>query len=174
MRLRLLMVPVLFALLGTGCASIPDDGTVRSAPAEQEEPVLSVFDPPGPKPGASAQEVVEGFITAMKAQPISSKTARAFLTEKAGDSWEPERETIVFSDKTISNSGQQVELRLDPYATLSSRGTFSPTDGKDQVFDLKLVKENGQWRIANPPAAYLIDETRFEERYQALSLYYIA
>ncbi|MDN5852210.1 MAG: LpqB family beta-propeller domain-containing protein [Actinomycetia bacterium] len=174
MRIRLLAVAVLSSVLAAGCASIPDDGAVRSAPAEQEEPVVSVFDPPGPTPGASAQEVVEGFITAMKAQPISSKTARDFLTEKAGDSWEPERQTIVFSDKIITTSGQRVELRLDSYASLGRRGEFTPLHGDDREFDLKLTKEHGQWRITNPPAAYLIDETRFQEHYQAVSLYYIA
>ncbi len=172
-RFRLLVPAVLAAILAAGCASIPSDGSIRSAPAEPEEPVPSVFDPPGPKPGASSQEIVEGFLAAMKAQPISTKTARDFLTEKAGDTWDPEKETIVFSDKVITASGQKVTLRLDSYATLGPRGAFTPTHGDDRSFDLKLVKEHGQWRISNPPLAYLIDETRFQDHYQAISLYYM-
>ena len=175
MRLRLLAIVACAVMLAAGCASIPDDGAIHSAPAEPEEPVPSVFDPPGPKPGASTEEVVEGFITAMKAQPISSEAARAFLTEKAGDRWNPERQTVVFTEK-VNNpvADNRVELVLDTYATLGQRGAFSPAHGDDRTVDLELTKEKGQWRIANPPDAYLIDDSQFEEHYQAMSLYFIA
>ena len=175
MRIRLTAVALVVAIVGAGCASIPNEGAVHNAPAEPEEPVPSVFDPPGPKPGASPEEIVEGFITAMKAQPITSDAAREFLTDGAIDQWEPKKQTVVFSDKVITSADNaKVELVLDTYATLGRRGAFTPTHGDDRAVDLELKKENGQWRISNPPDAYLIDETQFEEHYQAISLYFVA
>lgn len=173
-RIRMGVMAALVALLAAGCASIPSDGTIHSVPAEPAEPVPSVFEPPGPKPGARVEEIVEGFITAMKAQPISSEAARRFLTEQAANRWSPDRQTVVFSDKRIKTVDGRVELKLDTYATLGRRGAFTPTHGDDQTFRLELTKEEGQWRITNPPDAYLIDESQFQEHYQAMSLYFIA
>lgn len=175
MRIRLTALAVLVAMMTAGCASIPNDGAIHSAPAESEEPAPSVFEPPGPKPGVSSEEIVEGFITAMRAQPISSEIARKFLTEKAADQWEPDQQTVVFSDKVVTTTAvDRVDLVLDTYATLGRRGAFTPTHGDDRTLGLELTKERGQWRITNPPDAYLIDESNFQEHYQAVSLYFIA
>ncbi|UYM04046.1 LpqB family beta-propeller domain-containing protein [Solicola gregarius] len=175
MARRVLMATVAAAALAVaGCASIPDTGTVHTADSTTDKAVDSLYTPPGPQPGASPEELIGQFLDAMRAKPVTSEVAREFLTEKAADSWDPDQETIVYNSETQQEmSGDRVELVLDTYASLGRRGGFTPTFGDDRALDLKFEKEDGQWRIADPPDAYLLDESQFEGNYLPLSLYFI-
>ena len=73
------------ALLG-GCASIPTDGPVRRVAASGEPSASSqyVINASGPVSGASAEEIVRGFIAAGADVRESYATARKYLTAAAG------------------------------------------------------------------------------------------
>ncbi|UPK76165.1 LpqB family beta-propeller domain-containing protein [Nocardioidaceae bacterium SCSIO 66511] len=178
MRTRPSAVAVLLAVAAlamTGCASIPDHGVVHTADSTTDKQVDAEFTPAGPQPGARPAELVDQFLIAMKAQPVTSEIARKFLTDKAASEWDPNRETVVYDSETQrSKSGDRIELVLDTYATLGQRGAFEPAFGTDRTIDLKFKKEHGQWRISNPPNSYLLTQSQFETNYLPISLYFVA
>ena len=54
--------------------------------------------PAGPAPGASREEIVQGFLAAMEAFPVSTEVAATFLTESAQQRWRPQLRTVVYDD----------------------------------------------------------------------------
>ena len=79
---------------------MPTDGPVRepqvSVPTD-DVPGIS-FDPRPPRAGESPVDIVEDFLEAMKATPISLTVARQFLSEEAADAWEPEEQVITYGE----------------------------------------------------------------------------
>jgi hypothetical protein len=67
-----------------------------------------------------------------------------------------------------------VVLRLRDVVELDSRGTWrgDPTRGHGRSYRLRLVKEDGQWRIANPPDRLFIPRPHFDTRYEQYFLYF--
>ena len=81
MRVVRTLATVAACALLAGCVSMPTDGPVvePQVPAESEDAPGYSYDPPPPRPGGSATEIVDGFLEAMKATPISTTVARQFL-----------------------------------------------------------------------------------------------
>jgi len=167
----------LVLLLGVGgCVSLPTSGPVQAGPAQQQvgdEGALE-FTPGGPKKGASPVDIVENFLVAMTATPLNTSVARLYLTDDSSRSWVPEKRTIVFGSREITSEPHGVSLRLDDTIQLDGRGTWlgDPTGGKGKRWSLRLVKENGEWRISHPPDALLIPRAHFDARFTQYFLYF--
>jgi Lipoprotein LpqB beta-propeller domain/Sporulation and spore germination len=191
-------LPLVIALLLTlmlamaGCVSLPESGPVKASPAEDQADQQASFDfnPGGPKRGATPVDIVNGFLTAMQATPLTTFVARQFLTTASGGRWVPERGTVVYGSHTMTQTATQtttqtatqtathsksgVGLRLQSVTELDRRGEWlgDPTDGKGIRYDLKLVKEKGQWRISNPPNRLVVPQSHFDTRFQQYFLYF--
>jgi hypothetical protein len=171
------LLATLVLLLGLGgCVSLPTSGPVQAGPAQQQvgdEGALE-FTPGGPTKGASPVEIVENFLVAMTATPLNTSVARLYLTDDSGRSWVPERSTVVFSTREITSQPHGVSLRLDDTVQLDGRGTWlgDPTGGRGKRWSLRLVKENGEWRISHPPDALLIPRAHFDARFTQYFLYF--
>ena len=80
---RALTATAACALLA-GCVQMPTDGPVRepqvSVPTD-DVPGIS-FNPRPPRAGEAPVDIVENFLEAMKATPISLTVARLFLSEE--------------------------------------------------------------------------------------------
>ncbi len=168
------VLAVLMALLvTTGCAGLPADGPVQTeqiqAQVEDEAPVD--FTPGGPEPGAAPVEVVRGFLIAMQATPINTSVARRFLTTESSQSWVPEEGTTVYESETRSSRGSRVRLDLDDVVQIDGRGRWLGKKG-DRRHYLQMVREDGQWRIDNPPDRLIIPATHFETRFTQYYLYF--
>jgi hypothetical protein len=169
----------LLALLG-GCVSLPETGAVRSDP-DQEPGAQGAgwfdYTPSGPRPGSSPQEIVEDFLLSMQASPQTTAVARKFLTDEARAGWFPEKATLVYGPKLISNVSEDrrmIEVSLEQTAQLDDRGTWlgSVGEGRGVSYRLELVRERGEWRIANPPDALVIPRSHFDTRYQQYFVYF--
>ncbi|HSE09413.1 MAG TPA: LpqB family beta-propeller domain-containing protein [Nocardioidaceae bacterium] len=173
-RLGLLLAAA--ALLG-GCVSLPETGTVNTRPGEEQvDQGVGSFDytPPGPRPGSPPQTIVEDFLLAMQASPQSTTVARKFLTDEARAGWFPEKTTLVYGSKVITGGRQTFQVSLETTVQLDDRGTWlGEVGGEDGVdYTLELVRERGEWRIANPPDALIITRSHFETRYQQYFVYF--
>lgn len=163
-------------MAATGCVRLPDSGPVLGAPgaerAEQEAPFD--FAPAGPKPGASQVDIVKNFLVAMQATPLTTYAARQYLTSGSREAWVPDRGTVIYGSALQPNRKLGVVLRLEDTAELDPRGGWlgDPTNGKGLRYPLKLVKEQGEWRISNPPDRLLIPQSYFASRFQPYSLYF--
>lgn len=175
-RVRSGLVAAVLALgLVTGCAQLPVAGPVRheevadAAGAEQ----APYFDPPGPATDASPAAIVSGFLTALQANPLSTRVAREFLSERVASSWQPNRGTIVYEAFTVLPSSGGVRVRLADVRRLDARGGWRGGEpGQAEVIDLSLVSEAGQWRIDNPPAALIVPASFFERTFERTELYF--
>jgi hypothetical protein len=161
----------------SGCVSLPDGGAVRSVSVTDtgDGETLVDYTPAGPEPGSTPVPLVDRFLTAMTATPLNTRVAREFLTSSSGRSWVPDRGTVSYgSQQLVKGPGDVVTLRLRDVVELDSRGAWlgDPTGGRGHTYRLRLVREDGEWRISNPPHRLLVPRTHFESQYQQLLLYF--
>lgn len=173
MRLWVLLACV--AVVLTGCASLPDSGPVRTESSgdgatADEAPY---FTPPGPRPDDSREEVVAGYLTAMQANPPSTAVARQFLSSSARETWTPNQGTLVYDARTFDDRGDVVRVRFSDVNRLDARGGWvGGPPGQTSHLDLRMVQEEGEWRIANPPDALAIPASYFASLFVPFELYF--
>jgi len=172
-----LVLGMALALALGGCVSLPDSGAVREGPTQdQESQSDSPFDytPSGPRRDASPVEIVDGFLQAMTATPVTTYFARKFLSDSAGLGWVPEKGTVVYGSETTELTDRNVSLDLAETIRLGGRGEWlgNNNGGRDVRYTLKLVRENGEWRISNPPNVLIVPLPHFETRFQEYFLYF--
>ncbi|KHL16404.1 sporulation and spore germination protein [Mumia flava] len=172
---------VLLVLLGSvlcGCVSIPDSGPVRTDEAGRpQQPAPARIRPAGPADGASPRDIVNGYLQAMMASPVRYDIARRFLTADAGADWNPRASVTVYSQSSVSEpevSGPEQDVALDLVreAVLTSQGRYAVPGQRDQHLELRLVSEDDQWRIANPPSGIFVTSSFFESYYDLVSAYF--
>jgi hypothetical protein len=173
---RLASMLALVALLA-GCVSLPETGAVRSDP-DQEPGAQGAgsfdYTPSGPRPGAPPQKIVEDFLLSMQASPQTTAVARKFLSDEARAGWFPEKTTLVYGSKLVTGSRHTIEVSLEETVQLDDRGSWlgSVGEGRGVRYQLELVRERGEWRIANPPDALVIPRSYFDTRYQQYFVYF--
>ena len=170
--MRGLLVIAACALLA-GCVQMPTDGPVREpqvSAATDDVPGVS-FDPRPPRAGESATDIVEGFLEAMKATPISATVARQFLSREAADAWVPEQQIITYAEPGTASGESSVRIPLADVNLYDERGAWQRTQAS-RVLEMGLVQEDGEWRIDSLPDALIVPESWFDDWYQRASLYY--
>ena len=172
-----LVLALLLTFALSGCVGLPDGGRVRAveAPQQGEGETLVDYTPGGPKRGSAPVPLVDNFLRAMTATPLSTYVAQQFLTSESSSSWVPERGTVVYGSSTIEMlPGNRASLRLTDVVDLDDRGTWlgDRTGGAGRVYTLQLVKERGEWRISHPPDRLIIPRSHFDTEYQQYFLYF--
>ena len=172
-------------LLGTvtACASIPESGPVNEGTSPEVTSSAAPFDfsPPRPEPGATPDQVVRGFLTAQQATPSSTTVARTFLTERADEAWSPDRGTLLYRDLEVdgpaSASGRvpvSVRVVLAGAFALDDTGRWSGRQSRLESpgILLTVAREQGEWRIVDPPDALMLPLSHVDNRFQRLSVYF--
>ncbi|HVK29117.1 MAG TPA: LpqB family beta-propeller domain-containing protein [Nocardioides sp.] len=165
------------ALLLAGCVSLPTEGPVVDSDVIDADDTrqASDIDARPPSAGASRSEVVSGFLDAMTAWPVQTNVAKKYLTEEAAAGWNPERETVVYSDAPLATreSGNTVRVELGAADALDGAGAWrGALTGDDLDLGFRLSVENGEFRIADPADALVVPASWFQQRYRQVSLYY--
>lgn len=167
------------ALLG-GCASIPTDGPVQRVAASGEPSASSqyVINASGPVSGASAEEIVRGFIAAGADARESYATARKYLTAAAAASWQPERAVQVVENLSAaapqaqSDGSTAVAVSAHQIGAVDGNGVYAHTDAAVQIsFGLEQV--DGQWRIDAVPIGTMISRGNFQLVFAPRSLAFL-
>lgn len=173
---RVALVGALLAL-ANGCASLPAGGPVTVV--EEADPSASAapfdFNPPGPRAGATPEQVVAGFLSALQATPVSTRVAAEYLTAAAAESWRPGRRTVVYTSQDLVTGVGAVTVDLDGAYALDGVGRWQGAVGSDGELRLRLpvTREDGEWRISAPPDAMVIPQPHFEARYRQYSLFFL-
>lgn len=163
------------ALLGAGCASLPDEGTVHTGaqPSPSESAAPFDFNPPGPLRGASRREIVAGFLRALQATPVTTRAAGQFLTAKAVRGWRPQQRTLVYRSQVTTPTAAGMSVRLQDAFSLDRTGRWAGAlTGPARTVRLELTRSAGEWRISGLPDATIIPASHFERRYRQYSLYF--
>ena len=161
----------------SGCVRMPESGPVvetRSGAAVEDEPGIYI-DPRPPQQGASASDIVKGFLDAMTATPIQTNVAKLFLAKDAQASWNPERRTITYSDASPPSrgAGSEVTVKLTGADQLDSRRAWQGgLPRAERVVRFPMTRDHGEYRIARAPDALIVPQTWFEQRFREVSLYF--
>lgn len=162
------LVAVAAALLSAACSTLPTTGSVQTRPdaALGSDDAAPYFVPAGPVAGADRDTVVRGFLLAVQANPPSTSVARSYLSGHARSIWKPDRGTIVYATSTLESSGSQVQARLAGAHRLDARGRWLGGTAAELVtLPFRMVREEGEWRIDNPPRTLPIPTSYFQSLY---------
>lgn len=175
-RLLAVLVTCVGLLSVVACVQVPTSGPVREGVQRGigEEPPLQQVSAPRPHAGADQLEVVQGFLAAMLAYPADLGVVRAYLTDEAAVTWQPHLRTTIYADSALVSGERGSEVRVESalVGSLTERGVWSPPQQRLSVLSLDLVREQGQWRISNPPLGLHISESYFERYYNPYALYF--
>ncbi|GAA2516019.1 LpqB family beta-propeller domain-containing protein [Rarobacter incanus] len=188
------LLAVLAALALAGCASIPTSGSVMSAslPATGNETVYIEAD--GPTQDASPLDIARGFIRAQAVGVYDDyRVAKEFLTSARAQSWDPGTETIVYTgepafsalgpdgtpaDTTASGAAAEYVDVSGPIALaarVDSTGQFAEESADaEQVVSMRMVREDGQWRISTSPEGTLISMPNFTSTHRRVALQFLS
>jgi len=165
----------------TACAALPTEGPVgdgERGPAA-EAPVLQALAAP-PRPDASAEEIVQGFLQAMLAGGSDGfVVARSYLTEAAAAEWDPSAEVSLYrrGDVPTLNPIEGVDAYAFTYTQISvvdADGRFAATEPieRSPVFGLEQVAAG--WRIKEVPDGVVVPQDVFYNDYVPALVYFPA
>ncbi|MGH4010183.1 MAG: LpqB family beta-propeller domain-containing protein [Pseudonocardiaceae bacterium] len=170
------MIVVLLALVA-GCAAVPgssDMQVVRSIPVGS-----GLSSPGGPELGVDPFRLVREFIEATGSPANGHAAARAFLTREAAANWDDRAGLTVIEDApgATPQDGPADDVRRIRVAgprlgVLTADGSFVPEAGMFAV-PLDVLKEQGEWRITNPPSGVVVEATAFQRNYRQVRVYFV-
>lgn len=172
------IVAALVALVLTACAGLPVGGPVNPGRPLDEEAGLPDFSfvPDSPSPGASPQQIVEGFIAAGSGPRRNWETAQEYLAPPFRAQWRPRAGVIVDfpGDRSYrETAADAVTLTVRPEATVDETGAYSVAgDGDIQLGFRLALQPDGEWRITQAPDGIVLDRNRFQSVFRSYSLMY--
>ncbi len=173
-------VAALAVLVLSACAGLPVSGPVnpgREIGEDAGSPEF-LFRPDEPQPGATPEQIVEGFIRAGSGPGPSANwdVARMFLAPSIRETWKPEASvTIDLPDDRVPTSPTEgaVELSLVSVATVDQTGAYQPSEAGVTQLSFKLAQQdNGEWRITEAPDGVVVDRDVFTNVFHRYSLMY--
>lgn len=175
-RARLKGCLVVLLLATVGCTSLPSAGPVHRVEDAEASPADTsagaYYDPAPPRRDATPDEVVGGFLEAMKAIPVSTNVAQRYLSTKARALWEPEQGVITYEVARANAQADSVVVSFTGAGRYDATGKWKGwLDQRSQTVTFNLVREAGQWRIASLPNALVVPSTWFAEQYQRAAVY---
>lgn len=176
MRRLALLAVLLGALLAlTGCLTVPTSGPVSAtgeAPVTDADGGFTIV-PRGPAPGEPPAAIVDGFLDALQATPLSTTVARQYLDQDLASSWDPGQRTITYADKEPPRGLRSIQVPLVGADWVDHRGTWrGPVAASDADLHFKLARIDGEWRITKAPDALIVPQSWFEARFRQVSLYF--
>ena len=162
----------------SACGAMPRSGPVHKVvePTEQSQQSAMAYNPQAPRPGASAQEVVEGFLAAGVGAQDDYSVARQYLTPQLATTWKPDARVLIHSGEPTTvprlNEGE-FRTTIEVGAVLDAEGvrTAQPR-GSTRVLDFALTSVDGQWRISQAPDGVIIPDTDFAQIFSPVDLYF--
>lgn len=176
-------VAVALLVLVTGCSGIPDSGPITD---EKALPLLVEADDvrvlaQSARAGQSPVDVVRGFLRAAASFDDNHAVARSYLDRSAASDWRTEG-AVVYDDGPLLRVVQEsatarsavVSLRARRVARVSTQGTWHPAPtGAVIAEQYRLVKREGEWRIAAPPAGLRLTTGDIERSFRAVSVFFL-
>jgi hypothetical protein len=179
------------ALTVTGCVSMPTAGPVQSYPVtqgpESQNQLYVQIQPQSPRPGWNPKQIVQGFLTASASFGNYSGVAKEYLTPQEQQVWNPFWSAFVYKsgpnvkDQVYTSAKKdeatvQVAGKIQAYLEGNGRYGVPSASAADQPGtpqpSFRLVKLNGQWRIADAPKELLLTSDSFQYDYQPTKLYF--
>ncbi|MFW0178218.1 LpqB family beta-propeller domain-containing protein [Rothia sp. P7208] len=185
-KVRYLGLGLCFLVGVSGCASIPQSGSVNhyadSQSTNTDTRSSIVLDPP--QDGASPTEIIQGFLRAGAGAKDDYQVAREYLTEEFSNSWIPDERTLVYRDSTTLDispdtadndvhHGDEYSVTVPVATSIDRRGiATSYAEVSPEELKFKVVQVNGQWRIAQAPQGTVMNHHDFIQVFATYTLYF--
>ncbi|MFC0439039.1 LpqB family beta-propeller domain-containing protein [Kutzneria buriramensis] len=176
-RPALTLIAVLTALITVaGCAAIPDEtpaaGLAAGGAGDRVAPA------PDPQPNLQPADLVRAFLDA-NADPTNSYAAgRPYLTKAAQAKWQPDAPVTIIQN-TFNTLPEQtkadhatVTVISQTVGVLGTDKAFVPSSAPSTLI-VQVDKQDGQWRISQPPSGVVMTLDRFNEVYRQTRLYFL-
>lgn len=175
---RVLCVLAGFCLLLTGCQAVPRSSQVYDGLALTDQADGQVlFDPAGPVPGATPEEIVRGFLAAAAAATDNYAIAREYLAPEYRAHWDP-RAGVLIDDGSRTFDAVEDDagsVKVTPVAQLNAQGYLESLEGTATTqlrYDFK--RSAGEWRISAAPAGIVLDRATFSAVWKPYPLAFIS
>ncbi|MDR2453101.1 MAG: LpqB family beta-propeller domain-containing protein [Bifidobacteriaceae bacterium] len=169
------------AWAAAGCANLPRSGEVKAGleGIRDEAPYVRAVAAP-PAPGASLEQIVEGFLQAMLAGATDDfKVARSYLQEGIAGVWDPSAGVVVYQSGAAPGlaqagaQGAQMVLTVTQVAAVDAAGQYTALAARPWSETIDLEQDQaGEWRISDLPDGTVIPEDVFRADYLAVPLYF--
>jgi Lipoprotein LpqB beta-propeller domain/Sporulation and spore germination len=181
MRLRRSAVLAAGVLLLAGCG-LPLGGGVREpgpVPAEQllrdDVQVL----PPGPRPGATPEAVVRGFLSAQSSSDRGHAIAREYLVPELRTAWRDDTSVLVYDPQTeqvepVPGAAETVRFQAKVIGAIGTDGAYSSQTPVEHTDTFRAAKVGGEWRLAQVPTGLRLTPGDRDRSFRASSTYYLA
>jgi hypothetical protein len=171
------LVVLLAALAAVaGCAAIPDETPAQGIAAGDGGGKAAPV--PDPTPGLQPADLVRAFLDANADSSGSYAAGRTYLTKAAQPKWQPGSSITIIQntfntlpDQTKPNQAL-VTVTMQIIGRLNSDYAFVPTSTPNAL-GIQLEKQDGQWRISNPPPGVYMTLDRFNEIYRQTKVYFL-
>lgn len=161
----------------SACVGIPDAGEVRQGNEISGQIELNtdiVYDPPGPIPGSSLEQIVQDFLGASTGQANDYATARSFLSGDLVSAWQPNERVLIYNTPptVVAVDEQTVRVDIATVGSVDSAGHLFQFN-EQVTFEYSLAQnDEGQWRISSAPDGIVLDSARFSELFSEHPLYF--
>lgn len=174
-----LLVAVLAVALAA-CSGLPTSSTVNYGLSTSDAPDsddVSFLLPDSPQPGATPEQIVEGFIRAGSGPGAGARwdRAREFLAPEFKDEWDPTAGVTVdvFEDREATETDDRaVTMSITAVANVESDGTYVPAELSRISLSYELVDVGGEWRISLAPDGVVLDRDEFPRVFHSYSVMY--
>ena len=181
-RRRVFAALLLPPLLVAGCANIPEESTAHAVRDKQQ--VVTEAPEVPPTANLNAFDLVREFIR----RSGNPDAARMYLTKKAQANWGADAKPTIIQD-TFGSVPQQnnerqsgedqggveshvtVMLRVTQLGRLGADNAFIPSISENE-FSVEVARENGQWRIDEPPPGMYVPLSDFNAAYRPVTVYF--
>lgn len=171
--------------MGLGaCAAVPTSGPIEQGPvvdAGGSSQFIRVIAAP-PSVGASATEIVRGFLEANASLESDHAIARRYLTPEAAGAWDADAATTVYQQSSLKLSEGKdgtITARLAISNRLDDEGTLDPVDPASTerfTFSLEQVVDGAsgipQWRISDPAPGILVSDADLRRAYRQYQVHF--
>lgn len=182
----LALVVTVLALGLASCAGLPTTGKVNYGLSTADTPDsddTSFLLPDSPQPGASPEQIVDGFLRAGSGPGVGARwdRAREFLTPDFAEAWDPSAGVIVdiFEDRSPVDSGDgpddgegTVSMSITAVATVDDKGVYQQEELGERELPFELVQIDGEWRISFALDGVVLDRGEFPRVFRSYSVMY--
>lgn len=157
-RVRVAVAPLGVVLLLSACGlPVPADVQAPGQVSAEQDAAPEVLElPPGPAPGASASDVVFGFLRAQVSGAQDHAVARQFLAVGTRATWEDDAGATIYDPEAVQVAPDpadetRVVVRMRALARIAEDGGYGLEDHDlEEVYRLRR-DEQGQLRLSDVP-----------------------
>ena len=166
------------AIALAGCVGIPTSGPVIAGPAVDEVDPEFVVTPNGPSAGMSPQDILGGFMQAVRAPQSDYQVARSFLTPELAATWDPDAGVLVRTDAAQlvvrgDEAAPVIDYAFSSNATVDATGHYVEAQtASARSLEFAFAQVDGQWRISAAADGIVLSAASFPRSFTSYALYY--